>query len=130
MGLVFQNNLKLNSYKPLYDFYDEFLRKIVSQISPDDKKVDIQPIDRSELYSFSQCKTYQQILSTYFNSLKVEHDILTNPQNPLYIHTATNNDFYKIAVKGLLLQLIKISHQTKLQDSLQTYLTEYVKLFK
>ena len=57
-----------------------------------------------ELYNFNEL-SFVQALQRYYSSLFSEYSYLTDPNNPKFTEN-TKSDYYKICLKGLLLQLI------------------------
>ena len=68
------------------------------------------------------------ILTIYFSSLWSEFDCLTNPDFPDY-EKNRKSDYFKISVKGLLLQLIQITHFMGLQELNLKYLKCFTERF-
>ena len=67
------------------------------------------------MYVWKWSGNHSSILSIYYNSLNSEYSLLTDSNHPDY-QKNTQADYYRIAIKGLLLQLIHISHALNHSD--------------
>lgn len=80
-----------------------------------------------QLYNF-EGKDISPVLQEYYNSLLSEFAYLTDTQNAQYA-THKKSDYYKICIKGLLLQIISIAHFLNHQETKLKYLKEYTTFF-
>lgn len=67
-------------------------------------KLTEETIHFDELYNFNNLNFVQTFLK-YYSSLFSEYSYLTDPNNPKFSENK-QSDYYKICLKGLLLQLI------------------------
>lgn len=69
------------------------------------------------------------MLTIYYRSLLTEYSGLVDASNPCYAENKAS-DYYRICLKGLLLQLIQLTLHFGLQEEHLRFLTEYTSLFK
>lgn len=116
MSKIFRANLNLVSYTPFYDYYHEFLLFLISNIEreghPQEALTAKQlPLEIDHLYRF-ESGSYLEVFDRYHCSLFNEYSYLSDKSNPNYVESK-KSDYYKICIKGLLLQLIYINNYVK-----------------
>ena len=117
MQNIFRTNLDFKDYTPLYDYYHEFYRFVRGEAEKQVEslaevvKLTGETLHFDELYNFNNLN-FVQTLQKYYSSLFSEYSYLTDINNPKFAENK-KSDYYKICLKGLLLQLIEISNSLK-----------------
>jgi hypothetical protein len=132
MSTVFRTNLDFTHYTPWYDYYNEFLWEIMGRVKRQDPsfKADLKEqllLEEEFLYIFGKVDPVD-IFTIYYRSLFTEYSTLTDTANPNYAKNK-KSDYYKICIKGLLLQLIQISHHFGRKEQELQYLRDFARIF-